>query len=384
MSTRACSTSPPLGACGSTSSTLRSLPGLALGLARADPLRAAGRRVRLLRARAPQARDPRPARLLVSALPGRVVAPRRRARRRIPSGGLRPPRGSLPDPVPAARPRGDGRDEQAQQLRHGPLWPGRRLALPLGEAPRLARALGWRAAASPGTPSVGVTARTRRRAARTAEVDAFARSVRWFREQVVYSVDSKKGALEGFESPIDHRGRQMRRASLRADCSAETALVFACDWAVRGDPSEPGSRGGAPRHRLVVARLRPGRSGAAQPTAWSTGTTASPVFYGDDNARVVLATLAAARLLGEERWDARRAPLPARQPPHDRHASAFGETGSTSRTSVGSPRWEGLRDEPVVSYSPHFQAYLWAAWLWAYSLTGYEGFLEPTARRHRG
>jgi hypothetical protein len=70
-----------------------------------------------------------------------------------------------------------------------------------------------------------------------AEAQALSRSLRWFRDQVVYSIDWKKGAIEGFESAIDHEGRQMRRTWTRGDCTAETGMVFACDRAWTRNPA---------------------------------------------------------------------------------------------------------------------------------------------------
>ncbi|MGI6611066.1 MAG: hypothetical protein ACOX4G_11220 [Limnochordia bacterium] len=62
------------------------------------------------------------------------------------------------------------------------------------------------------------------------------RSIEWFRDQVVWSTGTKKGAIEGFESGIDHEGRQMRRVWARGDCIAESAMVMAYAGAMKGDP----------------------------------------------------------------------------------------------------------------------------------------------------
>jgi hypothetical protein len=57
------------------------------------------------------------------------------------------------------------------------------------------------------------------------EATAFSRSVSWFRDQALYSIDWKKGVIEGFEAGIDHRGRQLRRLATRR-LYRRVALVY--------------------------------------------------------------------------------------------------------------------------------------------------------------
>ena len=57
-----------------------------------------------------------------------------------------------------------------------------------------------------------------------AAASAINRSVAWFGREAVYSIDWKKGAIEGFEAQIDHQGRQLRRTWPRADCIAEIII----------------------------------------------------------------------------------------------------------------------------------------------------------------
>ncbi|MGI6611065.1 MAG: hypothetical protein ACOX4G_11215 [Limnochordia bacterium] len=101
-------------------------------------------------------------------------------------------------------------------------------------------------------------------------------------------------------------------------------------------------------------------------------------FYGDDTARVLLSTLTAARLLDENRWDehALRCLLA--------NLRTTGTLGfrrnriDLRNFPADSDGWRQFYNEEWVSYAPHYQAYLWAAYLWAYALTGFEGFLTRT------
>ncbi|MFH1566899.1 MAG: hypothetical protein ABIL09_02795, partial [Gemmatimonadota bacterium] len=217
-------------------------------------------------------------------------------------------------------------------------------------------------------PAVGLTAGADEPLPAGAEADAFARSVRWFGDHVVYSIDWKKGAIEGFEAAIDHRGRQLKRTWVRGDCTGETAMVFAWDWAVSGNPASRQRAG-----QVLDYVFSSPDFFHDDPTDPAYGHNnwfeRGPVFYGDDNARVLMPALAAARLVGEGRWDERilkcvlanlrtTGTLGFRRARIDGHH--FHERGG----------WTFFRDEAHVHYAPHYQAYLWATFLWAHALTG--------------
>lgn len=208
-----------------------------------------------------------------------------------------------------------------------------------------------------------------------AERAALRRSVSWFREHVVYSIDWKKGAIEGFESSIDHEGRQMRRPWARGDCTAETGMVFACDWALTGNPDS----------RRLAAQILDYVWSAPDfyhddPDSPAYGLSnwyeRGPVFYGDDNARVIVPTLLARHLLAEDRWDERvlRCLLA--------NLRTTGRLGFRRNRIDLDPLlergWAFYHDEETITYAPHYQAYLWAAYLLAYALTGFDGFLART------
>ena len=203
------------------------------------------------------------------------------------------------------------------------------------------------------------------------EIDAFHRSVKWFREQTVASIDHKKFALEGIEGIIDYRGRQFRRTWNRADCTGETAMVLACDWALSGNPDSKRLAG----QMLDYVWSAPDfyhndpQSPAYGFVNWAEKLD---VFYGDDNARVILPSILSAKLLNDERWDESilRCIL-----------ANFRVTGKLGfrRDRLDYPKdfqdgrdWRYYRNEEHLHYSPHFQAYLWAIYLWLYAITAYE------------
>lgn len=255
--------------------------------------------------------------------------------------------------------------------RYGPtdFWQGlwQRLLQWLARSEK-APALTW-------TPTVGLTAGPEQELPAEAESQVFRRSVRWFRENVLFKLGEWEGVLEGFESAIDCRGRQYPRPLRRADCNGEAALVFAYDWALTGDPQ---SRVTA-THILnyVWDGCTHWIAEAASPAygllKWFPE---NPAFYGDDNARVILPTLAAARLLEDDRWNERVlrcliANLRTTGPQGFRR-------NCIDLPDLAQRGWQPYREEEFLCYAPHFQAYLWAGFLWAYALTGYSGFLTGT------
>ena len=223
------------------------------------------------------------------------------------------------------------------------------------------------------TPAVELTAGPQDELLAEAEADAFERSIGWFRDQVVYSIDWKKGAIEGFEAGIDHRGRQLKRTWPRGDCIGETAMVFAWDWAVTGDPASRQRAG----QLLDYVYSAPDfyHDDPADPAYGHTNWfERGGAFYGDDNARVLMPALTAARLVGEDRWDEcilrcvlanlrTTGTLGFRRP--RLNLEQFHEHGG----------WSFFHDEAHVHYAPHYQAYLWATFLWVHALTGDEELL---------
>ncbi|HNQ35897.1 MAG TPA: hypothetical protein PKN80_07535 [bacterium] len=219
-----------------------------------------------------------------------------------------------------------------------------------------------------------------------AESRARERLTAWFRNQAIYNVAFSrggfKGVIEGFEAGIDYTGRQRLKTWARADCLAETGMLFACDWSLKHQPDSRRLAG-----RLMDYLWLSPDFIQADPTSPVYGLCnwyeKGPVFYGDDNARVLIASLCASGLLEETRWDERilRCLLA-----NLRTSGSLGfrrkrfDYPATFQQVDG---WRHLNAEPTLNLQPHFQAYLWAAFLWAYALTGYRGFLDRTANALR-
>ena len=192
--------------------------------------------------------------------------------------------------------------------------------------------------------------------------------------------DGTLGILEAPLSVIRHDGSQMIGVARRGDCTGESAMALAM-----GGKLEKASEYSKIAKNLLDfylftsdARKRERndlKHGAYGLVAWGIS---SPSWYcanyGDDNARLLLGTAAAAALLGQDAWDeAMMKCLLA-------NLRTAGRRGfRDDRIDIGplsAQGWQPFFRRSIVSYSPHMEAYLWACYLWAYDKTKYDLFLE--------
>jgi len=194
--------------------------------------------------------------------------------------------------------------------------------------------------------------------------------------------DGTLGIMEAMMSVIQRDGSQLQSASLRGDCHGESAMALAFGGSLFGDSGyktvagnlldywyfRSGSRGGA--------RGNPDSS-AYGLVAWGVGSW--PWFkanYGDDNARLMLGTLATASLLQDRRWDeiVLRCLLA-----NLRTTGKLGFRGDRIEVEdLGVRSWKEYFNRDITSYSPHNEAYLWACFLWAFDKTRDSLFLKRT------
>ena len=189
--------------------------------------------------------------------------------------------------------------------------------------------------------------------------------------------DGTLGILEAPLSVIRSDGSQMQSVARRGDCHAESAMALAFSAKLRGDIA----KGTVARNLLNFyyftsdARKReradPGH-GAYGLIAWGTSGNWLVANYGDDNARLLMGTMATAALLNETAWDeAMTMCLLANL----RTTGRLGFRGDRiDIPELSRKGWKPYFTGSPVSYSPHMEAYLWACYLWAYRQTGYELF----------
>ncbi len=247
------------------------------------------------------------------------------------------------------------------------------------------------------TPNTGATYGPDAALPAGAPQQAVARGVRWFLDNAVFRVEVTRdmfidkpgggaphfdvisrdnlmgGVLEGYEAGVNHNGRQRIRNVLRGDCIGETAMVMALDWATTGNPETRKVASDIADYVFsnVFFQNDP-RSPMYGLNNWFKG---GPIFYGDDNARVIMGVLLARSVLGESRWDERL--LKCALANLRTSAKTGFRHNSLRDSSFADKNWTDFAaDETLALYSPHYQCYIWAVYLWMYALTGYAPFLQ--------
>jgi hypothetical protein len=171
--------------------------------------------------------------------------------------------------------------------------------------------------------------------------------------------DGRLGMLEGIASGINAHGDQPARYCLRNDCMGEASMALAFDATIHQTAQSREVSANLNDFIYTISDLAKGpRSDPNSPSfglvSWSLGS-GEGIYYGDDNARSMLRCLLAnLRTTG-----------PSGFRPNSIDEGALQKEG-----------WRHYFNTPVVSPAPHYQAYLWAAFLWGYKHTGYAPFLE--------
>ena len=191
--------------------------------------------------------------------------------------------------------------------------------------------------------------------------------------------DGSLGVLEGYSSTIRADGSQPMRYAVRNDCLSEVAMLMALNASVSS----------VPRHGKIAENLLEyvfAKSGLAQGhradpanaayglVGWSLDGPGT--YWGDDNARAMLGVLAASAVLKDHRWDAAitRCLLA-----NFRTTGVYGfREACIADQTLQARGWQSFWNGRVVNYSPHFEAWLWPCFLWAYEKTRFEPLLTRT------
>jgi len=178
--------------------------------------------------------------------------------------------------------------------------------------------------------------------------------------------DGGEGVLEGFSSHLNADGTQPIRWMVRDDCVGEVSFALA----LAGD-----TRRAANLNDYIYRHRSDPSSSSYGLLGWSYPTSPG-VYYGDDNARSMLGTMGTSGVLGSDRWDEGllRCLLA-----NLRTTGRLGFRKSRlDREPLERNGWRSYRDAENTNYAPHYVAYLWACFLWAYHKTRHQPFLDLT------
>jgi hypothetical protein len=191
--------------------------------------------------------------------------------------------------------------------------------------------------------------------------------------------DGTLGVLEGHCSFIYHDGKQKYRYWLRDDVQGESAMAFSLAGKLLG--KDDYLRVAHNLNNFSFERFRQGtRNDPQSPTfgLLSWAVTNPGVYYGDDNARSILGSMTAAAILQDNEWN---------QKLLECIVANFRTTGKNGfrgerleEQDIQKNGWEYYYDGDKINPHPHFESWMWACYLWLYTKTNYEPFLERSKK----
>lgn len=190
--------------------------------------------------------------------------------------------------------------------------------------------------------------------------------------------DGRFGIMEGHSSRILLDGSQPVQGALRADCNSESALGLAMHGLVDRDLQSRQIAANLLDFVYYESNLQGGpRADPASPSygllGWNTSAECCGTYYGDDNAKAMLATMGVAAALESDRWDE---PLLRCLLGNFRTSGLLGfRSGALNERDLQRLGWQHFAQRRFINRSPHFESWLWACYLWLYDKTKFEPLL---------
>ncbi|MCP4643668.1 MAG: hypothetical protein GY851_24695, partial [bacterium] len=187
--------------------------------------------------------------------------------------------------------------------------------------------------------------------------------------------DGQYGVLEGVNSRVQYNGEQPIRWWLRTDSNGESSLAFALRSKLDGD-----TRSGRIASNLLDWIYTNSGLYKNDPEKADYGLIAwawdSSSLYGDNDIRIILGCIGTSAVLKTGRWDKE---LLTTILGNYRTTGKLGFRGGCLRgEELVDKGWRHFWDAPTTHFAPHYQAWIWASYLWLYDKTGYEPLLERT------
>lgn len=209
---------------------------------------------------------------------------------------------------------------------------------------------------------------------------AVATGIEWYRNANMIVDQGNQGSFEAIMSVIDEKGNQPVGTVKRGDCIGETAMAFATAGALLENSNYKAVSGNLLNYYLV--RSTAAQNEWADPTHGAYGLIPWGITsydwyranYGDDNAREMMGVMVTSALNQTHEWDTILMRCLLAQL---RTTGLSGFRGNRIDLSEFTRNgWEYYFNRDIINLAPHFEAYLWACFLWAYDKTGYPLFLE--------
>jgi hypothetical protein len=190
----------------------------------------------------------------------------------------------------------------------------------------------------------------------------------------------KNGIYECFLSEIHYDGSQPIGKSTRADCASEAAMALAVNGFLTENQRDKNTATNLQDFVYFNSRMQGGpRARIDSPSYgfidWYTREDDNKgVYYSDDNARVILGTLTSAAALKTDRWD--EGMLKAILANFRTTGPAGFKPRRLEEMDLQKLGWEYYANDEYYHFSPHYQSWIWATYLWLYDKTQYKPLLE--------
>ena len=187
--------------------------------------------------------------------------------------------------------------------------------------------------------------------------------------------DGTLGVLEGHCSAIYKDGHQAYRYWIRDDIQGESSMAFALAGELLNNQEYKNIAERLSDYSFKEFQDGP-RADPQSPTYGLLGWayTHKWVYYGDDNARSILGTILAGKVLGTDKWD------------KNINAAIEANFNTTGKNGFRGPRLheqdiqanglEYYQNQELINPHPHFESWLWACYLWQYANTGDLKYLQ--------
>ena len=191
--------------------------------------------------------------------------------------------------------------------------------------------------------------------------------------------DGTLGVLEGHCSAIYNDGRQAYRYWIRDDIQGESAMAFAIAGELLDNKDYKAIAERLSDYSFKEFRDGP-RNDPASPTYGLLGWayTHKWVYYGDDNARSILGTILAAKVLGTDKWNQKIAEA------IDANFNTTGKNGFRGgrlhEQDIQQNGLEFYQNRDLINPHPHYESWIWACYLWQYANTGDSKYLNLTEK----
>ncbi len=197
--------------------------------------------------------------------------------------------------------------------------------------------------------------------------------------------DGHYGILEGHASNIYYDGNQDYRYWLRNDVQGEVSFALAAGGALLNNDMYRQVAKNLLDYVFISSPFRKGeKNNPSSPVygllGWSE--THDYVFYADDNARSVLAMIAATSFLKPyDKWNKEIVECILANFRLANVNGFFAPGGRLEEPQIMEKGWEYFSERPdFINPHPHFESWMWACYLWLYDKTGYEPLLKKAKK----